>query len=598
MSHSAVLPENQTTGQDEPGMDPGDAVLCRLPVRLQGPGPLTSDLCNALVEAGCPLAPRVQERLRFETLLADLSATFVNLPASQVDSQIESALCRLVEFLEVDRGGLAEVLVAQKQLVITHSYHMPGVPPQPRTIVDDQLPWYAEAIYKGEPLRLATLPDDLPPEATLEREYCLRIGLKSHIMIPLKVMNSVVGAIGFASFRGSHEWPDDLVQRLRLAGDIFTNALARKRADIVLGESEGRFQLMAETTPLMVWMSGPDKLCTYVNKHWLDFTGRPLERQIGDGWSKGVHPDDLQRCLHTYFEAFDARQAFRMEYRLERFDGEYRWILDTGVPRFGSNGTFEGYIGSCIDVTDQKQVPEELRAREQSLRQTREGLRKLAAKLLHAQEEERRRIAREMHDDWTQRLALLGIDIGKLEKHLGAPETARPLLRTIQEKLVGLSEDVHDLSRQLHPSILDDLGLVEALRSECASFSRREGIAVVYRPEEIPATLPKDVALGVYRVAQEALRNLAKHAAVNEAWVTLVATGPELLLRVQDMGVGFDPAGVHSQPGLGLSSMEERVRLIQAKLSVTSAPGRGTTVEVRVPWCGVTHEQAANLDRR
>src|SRR5262249_37710700 len=161
---------------------------------------------------------------------------------------------------------------------------------------------------------------------------------------------------------------------------------------------------------------------------------------------------------------------------------------------------------------------------------TREGVRKLAARLLRAQEEERRRIAREMHDDWTQRLALLGIDIAKLEKHIGRPEKALPLLRTMQEQLVSLSEDVHALSRQLHPSILEDLGLVEALRSECASFSRREGIVVFYRPEEIPACLPKDVSLCVYRVAQEALRNLAKHAAVDEAWVTLAAAGPELLL--------------------------------------------------------------------
>jgi two-component system, NarL family, sensor kinase len=457
MSHSTILSENQTAGQDEPGMNWGDAVRCPLPVRHQKPDPLTSDLCHALEEAGCPLAPRVHERLRFETLLAALSATFVNLPANQVDSQIESALRRLVEFLELDRGSLAESLVDKRQLVITHSYHVSGVPPNPRIILDDQLPWYTRTIYQGQVLCLPALPADLPPEATLEREYCLRIGLKSHIMIPLKVMNSVVGAIGFASFRGTHEWPDDLVQRLRLVGEIFTNALARKRAD------------------------------------------------------------------------------------------------------------------------------EALRAGEQSLRQTRESLRKLAARLIHAQEEERRRIAREMHDDWTQRLALLGIDIAKLEEHLGAPESALPLVRAMQEKLVKLSEDVHALSRQLHPSILDDLGLVEALRSECASFVRREGIAVVYRPEQVPATLPKDVALCVYRVAQEALRNLAKHAAVKEAWVTLVATGPELLLRVQDRGVGFEAASGHSQPGLGLASMEERVRLIRARLSILSAPGRGTTVEVRVP---------------
>jgi signal transduction histidine kinase len=207
----------------------------------------------------------------------------------------------------------------------------------------------------------------------------------------------------------------------------------------------------------------------------------------------------------------------------------------------------------------------------------------LAAKLIRAQEEERRRIAREMHDDWTQRLALLGINIAKMETNIGAPEIALPLLHALQKDLVKLSEDVHDLSRQLHPSILDDLGLVEAVRSECACFSSREGISVNYRPKEVPTTLSKDVALCVYRIAQEALRNVARHAVVDEAWVTLIATGQELILQVHDKGVGFDLAGVRLEPGLGLSSMEERAHLIQAQLFITSAFGVGTTVELRVP---------------
>jgi formate hydrogenlyase transcriptional activator len=198
----------------------GDDVRCPLSVAPRRFDNLTSDLCNILDEAGCPLAPPVQERLRFETLLAELSATFVNLPADQVDSQIESALQRLVVLLGIDRGGLAEMLVYQKQIIITHSYHMPGVPLLPRIIVNEQLPWYAKSICKGEVLRLSALPDDLPAEAALEREYCLRVGLKSHVMIPLRVMGSVVGAIGFGSFHGSRHWSDDLVQRLRLVGEI------------------------------------------------------------------------------------------------------------------------------------------------------------------------------------------------------------------------------------------------------------------------------------------------------------------------------------------------------------------------------------------
>lgn len=583
MTHLAQASDTEPPGRATPGTDGGSTIQCPFPARTRIPEVVTSELCRFLEKTECPLALPVRERLRFETLLAELSGTFVNLPAGRVDAAIETAMRRLVEFLGVDRGGMAELQPAKKQLVMTHSYHLPWAPPDTHTILDRALPWYTGAIRRGEVLRLRTLPDDLPPDAVLEREYCLQVGLKSHVMIPFKVEGVVVGAIGFASFRRSHDWPDDLVQRLRLVGEIFANALARKRAEIVLAESEARFRLMAESAPVMVWVSGPDKLCSYFNKHWLDFTGRALGQQLGDGWSAGIHPDDFERCLQTYREAFDARRAFRMEYRLRRFDGEYRWVLDTGGPRFGTDGTFEGYIGSCIDITDQKQVEAALRAREQSLRQTREGLRKLAAKLLHAQEEERRRIAREMHDDWTQRLALLGIDFNTLEKDLGTPEKALPLLHAMRDQLVALAEDVHAVSRQLHPSILDDLGLVEALRSECAAFSRREGIAVVYRPENVPATLTKEVTLCVYRVAQEALRNLAKHAAVEQAWVTLVATNTELVLTVLDQGVGFDPEGVRSHLGLGLSSMEERVRLIEAQLAVVSAPGKGTTVEVRVP---------------
>ncbi len=148
---------------------------------------------------------------------------------------------------------------------------------------------------------------------------------------------------------------------VRAAGEGRESELARR-------DSEGRFRLMADAAPVMIWMSGTDKLCTYFNKNWLDFTGLPLERQVGNQWSEGVHPDDLERCLDTYCRAFDGRQEFRMVYRLRRFDGAYRWLLDTGVPRFESDGAFDGYIGSCIDITDQKRVEEALRASEARLR--------------------------------------------------------------------------------------------------------------------------------------------------------------------------------------------------------------------------------------
>ncbi|HEY7001251.1 MAG TPA: PAS domain-containing protein [Candidatus Udaeobacter sp.] len=126
----------------------------------------------------------------------------------------------------------------------------------------------------------------------------------------------------------------------------------RKTGETDLRESEGRFRIVADAAPVLIWMSGADKLCTFFNKPWLKFTGRTLKQELGNGWAEGVHPDDLQRCLNTYTEAFDARKPFVMQYRLRRYDGEYRWVSDQAVARHDQQGTFAGYIGSCVDITD------------------------------------------------------------------------------------------------------------------------------------------------------------------------------------------------------------------------------------------------------
>ena len=159
----------------------------------------------------------------------------------------------------------------------------------------------------------------------------------------------------------------------------------RKRTEAKLRESEARFRLVADSAPVMIWMSGTDKLCTYFNKPWLDFTGRSIERELSNGWAEGVHPEDLQRCLNTYIQAFDHRETFRMEYRLRRYNGEFRWVIDTGVPRFNPDGSFAGYIGSCIDVTEYRLAEENLRqAQEELARVTRVvAMGELAAAIAH-----------------------------------------------------------------------------------------------------------------------------------------------------------------------------------------------------------------------
>jgi PAS domain S-box-containing protein len=218
-------------------------------------------------------------------------------------------------------------------------------------------------------------------------------------------------------------------------------------------------------------------------------------------------------------------------------------------------------------------------ARRQRVEEARTELRH---RLVRAQEEEHRRIARELHDDLTQRLAVLAINAGKVEQMPGRGEDVAEWSRGMREQLVALSESVHSLSRQLHPSILDDLGLSDALRSECLSLGQRDGITVTYFARGVPADLPRDVALCFYRVAQEALRNVAHHAQCPQASVRLVANEREMVLCVRDRGVGFDSAG-RGKTGVGLESIRERARLIQARLTVRSRPGEGTRIDLRVP---------------
>jgi PAS domain S-box-containing protein len=223
---------------------------------------------------------------------------------------------------------------------------------------------------------------------------------------------------------------------------------------------------------------------------------------------------------------------------------------------------------SFLDVTRQKQIEKDLGH--------------LAGRLLTVQEEERRRLARELHDDLTQRLAELAINAGKLKMEAACSSDAATVLESMQEKLVRISEDVHAISRQLHPSIIEDLGLVDGLSSECDSFSRRTDMQVRFEHDDFSEKLPHDIAICLFRVAQEGLRNVGKHAQSDSAQVRLTRENGEILLVVSDNGTGFDPKVVRKKPGLGLVSMRERLRLVGGSMLVNSQLGEGCEVRARI----------------
>lgn len=355
---------------------------------------------------------------------------------------------------------------------------------------------------------------------------------------------------------------------------ILRDVTERKRAHARQRESEELFRLMANGAPVMIWMSGTDKRPTYFNQTWLDFTGRTLETELRSGLATITHPDDFERCRVLYIAAFDARQPFRKECRLRRRDGEYRWVLDVGVPRFLADGAFAGYIGSCIDITDHKLAQEALSS--------------VHRRLIQVQEEERARIARELHDDINQRLAIVAVQLDGMRHALpgSAPDLAGHMEAAIAQ-LGDLGRDVQALAHRLHSAKLELLGLAGAASSFCREFAEREQAQVEYRSENVPRDLSNEQSLCLYRVLQESLQNAIRHSGTRTFRVTLKRRGGALELVVRDSGVGFRPDVAVRGRGLGLTSMKERLAAVGGQLSIVSKPQRGTTIRAAVPL-GVT----------
>jgi len=342
----------------------------------------------------------------------------------------------------------------------------------------------------------------------------------------------------------------------------------RKRQGSVLRESEKRFRLMANSAPVMIWMSGTEKQATYFNQLWLDFTGRS-EADLQVGLAGVVHPEDHQKCSEIYSQAFDQRQAFRKECRLRRHDGQYRWMLDIGVPRFHEDGAFAGYIGSCVDVTDCKHAEEALAS--------------VNRRLIEAQDQECTRIARELHDDLGQRLALLMIEMDQLSQDLTNPDECRARIAKLQKLASELATDMQSLSHRLHSSRLDLQGVAAAMRGLCKEFSKQQRVEVDFRSGDLPSPVPRDISLCLYRVLQEALRNSAKHSGMRNYEAHLWATQEEIHLTIKDFGKGFDTKMAAACHGLGLVSMRERLSLVGGRLSIQSQPALGTTLHAWVP---------------
>jgi signal transduction histidine kinase len=253
-------------------------------------------------------------------------------------------------------------------------------------------------------------------------------------------------------------------------------------------------------------------------------------------------------------------------------DGRIRWITSLGRVEFNEHHQPICLRGATVDITERKLAEQEAK--------------NLSGLLIQAQEAERTRLARELHDDLSQSLALLAVELDMLGQKPPASIVVSDRMQQLSTQVRNLSSGVHRLSHELHPAKLEQLGLESAVRGFAKELGTAHQIAVACEFHNVPRVLPDDIALCLYRIVQEGLQNVVKHSDAIEAKVVMRADGKELGLEILDRGTGFDTAATMRNSSLGLVGMRERVRLVRGEISIQSRPGEGTKIDVRVPLAG------------
>jgi PAS domain S-box-containing protein len=386
--------------------------------------------------------------------------------------------------------------------------------------------------------------------------------------------------------RSSRAHFDEQNRMLRLVGMV-KDITERKRTEEALRESQERLHLavLAGRMYAFEWDTSTEVIvrtgeCADMF-NWMDDPMRVTGGQFVDR----IHPDDREAYAVLRADLTPEHPIYNTSYRVLRPDGGLIWLEANGHAFFDGQGRMLRIIGIVADVTERKLAEEALSS--------------VSRRLIEAQEQERARISRELHDDLSQRMALLQIGLEQFEHDTrGLSSQARQQLHKIAEVTTEISSGIHNLSHRLHPSKLDTLGLLASLGGLCREFSEQHRLHVQFVHHDVPGQIPQDVTLCLFRVAQEALQNVAKHSGATEAQVDLSGHGDGIELCVSDSGAGFSPESATGGVGLGLISMRERLRLVGGQLAVESEPSRGTRIHARVSSfktnAGVTDEGKAH----
>ena len=435
-------------------------------------------------------------------------------------------------------------------------------------------PWSRARLLRGTPVLVSDL-DLLPPSAAVDRDFLETLDLRSIALIPVESGDLSSGLFAMWTTKRRCQWSSSLPHHCRMLGSMLLAAHARKVTGLEREDSYRHFREIFRNASVGMALEETSGRMLFVNESLCQMLGLTETGLMRKRCVDISHPADEEREAILFQQLMDGeRKSYQIEKRFFHEDGSIVWgRVNVTLLREYANST-RIVLAIVEDITAQKATQEKLNVSQKEV-QT------LASRLILSQEDERQSLARELHDDISQRLSLVTSEMHTFKEGLiGHDSSQLASLEDLSRALDVLVTDVHGLSHRLHSSKLVHLGIVSALRELCCQM-KRSGLPLEVELGDNLDPVPKDIALCLYRVAQEALTNSLKHSGAKRVVVSLTKTCEEYAMVICDTGKGFDVEA--SQQGLGLISMRERLRSLHGEFCLVSAPGRGTRVTARVP---------------
>jgi PAS domain S-box-containing protein len=539
--------------------------------RLTKITPIGKSVLESASRIPASIAESLAKRHSLGKIASEFSAEVTSSAPGHIDEIIKAKMRKVLAVTGVSRVCWYEWSKSGEFLERLYSVTRTGVPPSPPTVSVAEIPYTIDRLTQGEPLILRLKDSPWPGERDKKflRDKCI----DSAVLIPSNCGSEAKGILGLAPVLQSNWWTRDLLEQLAVLSNLIATAVERRIARHRLLESEQRFRYVFEEAPIGIALEGSDGGILYANPTLCSMLGYSPDELRGLRCAELTEPEDKKKEAVLFRQLMDESvDHYAMEKRFIRKDGSRAWGRVHVSLLKNVTGSPPLVIGMVEDVTERKKAAQELEVAQ-------EELQRLTHRLIEVQDNERRLISRELHDDIGQRLALFGVDLDVLRRSLAKLGREREERQTasLLAQTQDLTSDVQQLSHKLHSSKLQHLGLRATLIELCNSISKVHRVTKSIANERFP----EEVELCFYRVAQEALNNVMKHSKADRVSVSLSSQRGVARLEIKDTGVGFDSA--RSSNGIGLASMRERLRMIGGKVSVISAPGRGTEVKAEVP---------------